>query len=1301
MTLITVSWLLCLLSLAKGTTINVYPTSSSCKYATKESTNSSLQNVLANMSSNCVLMLKPGCHLIDKCAPVLDKTNVSIVGDGVSESEVNITCTNGTGLVFLNVSRLSVQMLTILKCGLTGVSLNDTLNTIKDNMYVAEFNNVFKYPLSIHVGLLVVHSADVLLKRVRVQNMTGFGLLAINVIDSFTIESSKFAYNYNRTCFTLSSDSATTGGGAVIIFHDIADELSQSPAGSKVSITNTSFLYNSNCALGTQIVFYYTDLEGVSLSNKPYLIGGGGGLTVYFVNQNYRASLEMNKCFFQNNTAFYGGGMFLGMFVGTNSTITIEDSVFKENGFASSFDLYQRLIGQGLSMLKDIVFPVDPIPIAVGSTSIDIVNSSFIRNTADFGGAMALLSRYVTIGTDTLSDKIFISKCSFSQNSAYSSSTLHLFESKFSGVQPGIEIYFKDNTFFKNSVLQSPHFMLSGKSVDALNTVEGSAVRIILKGTNRFIMNMGGTPLYLESSVLIVDGEVCFTNNTGDAGGGMGISNSYVFLQQNSYVSFDQNQAYLQGGAIFYVVTNSLTSYDCFLFFDSFERECEDSGSCRDPSLMNITVSFTNNIAPTANVAYGTTLKSCPWVDYLIKQHGLNESLNPFRVLEEIKVFKFEPRLDNDSLSTPPARLTATVVGNDSEPLMPGQEVTVQVFSYDGFDQTVPDPISSVVLDNVTFGEQDSRLGNSSYWFVTRNKFFNVPVSVRSKTAVNGEKTVEIGIFSITSTAGSTFNVTIGDCYQGFEFPNDSSSMYKTCICSKGLQQFPSIKCFEENATIVVPIGHWLGQLSNGKWTLHACLFDYCQLGEAMIKNGNFDIQCNTDYGRTGILCGGCKEGMSAMFGTNECGHCTDLSLLLLIYFLVAGFLVVGKVGRLGITVSYGYINLLLFFVNIVAPFLTAMVFEENIYIFTPIVWYNLDLGFSACFYNGMTAIHRAYLNFVFPVYLYILLLLYTYLIRTCKYDYARWGVNASQVFATIILMTYTTLLQTCISGLSFVRLENDNSARWAIDPTVKYFGHEHAALGVISIAVLMFYLIPSTFMLLFPSLTLRTGLGRRFIPIYDAFWAPFRENRRFWVGFRLLLRIVPLVFVGFIPHPLNVLLLGIFTVVYTFIHICLKPFTGEVQNILDIYLNLSVLLLVIGALYTFFEIENTTDLNNARTHQTIYLILVMFLVYLAFVFVYIRHMYIKYKCLQNITEMLKKRIQQTVTFLKMKVFPRSRYKSNNGVVDDESKSTEFLGIHEQITAMNEYKHPMTNFTQLREPLLEDPNNDALYGGIQ
>ena len=91
------------------------------------------------------------------------------------------------------------------------------------------------------------------------------------------------------------------------------------------------------------------------------------------------------------------------------------------------------------------------------------------------------------------------------------------------------------------------------------------------------------------------------------------------------------------------------------------------------------------------------------------------------------------------------------------------------------------------------------------------------------------------------------------------------------------------------------------------------CPFDYCKRASdhLIFPLSNTDLQCENN--RSGILCGGCKSGLSLALGSSKCLQCTNLHQLLLLPFALAGIALVLLLLICKLTVAAGTINGLIF----------------------------------------------------------------------------------------------------------------------------------------------------------------------------------------------------------------------------------------------------------------------------------------------------------------------------------------------------------------------------------------------------
>ena len=133
------------------------------------------------------------------------------------------------------------------------------------------------------------------------------------------------------------------------------------------------------------------------------------------------------------------------------------------------------------------------------------------------------------------------------------------------------------------------------------------------------------------------------------------------------------------------------------------------------------------------------------------------------------------------------------------------------------------------------------------------------------------------------------------------------------------------------------------------------------------------------------------------------------------------------------------------------------------------VYWINLDFGIETCFFDGLTAYWKAWLQFLFPLYLWTTSGALILLARHSSRLAAMMGSNPVSVLSTLFLLSYTKLLRTCITIISYSLVVYPQSTKtvWSFDGSMEYLGAEHLPLFAVAVAVLVFLCAPYTLILL------------------------------------------------------------------------------------------------------------------------------------------------------------------------------------------------------------------------------------------
>ena len=376
------------------------------------------------------------------------------------------------------------------------------------------------------------------------------------------------------------------------------------------------------------------------------------------------------------------------------------------------------------------------------------------------------------------------------------------------------------------------------------------------------------------------------------------------------------------------------------------------------------------------------------------------------------------------------------------------------------------------------------------------------------------------------SNLSVSIKVDILDCPPGFSKDQDSGQ----CKCAPLLA--------ENNVTCKLSLEHFQFLRSGNSWFAYIndsqkecivgvnnCPFDYCNQSAVSFDISAPDRQCLGD--RTGFLCGRCHSGLSLMLGSNRCALCSNYYLFLLPMFAVVGILLVAILMFLNLTVSLGTVNGLLFYANMIKLNEALFFTGGSVPVVSQFIsWLNLDLGIEVCLLDGLDAYWKTWLQFAFPLYLFLLMTGIIvgshYSVRICRLC----GSHAVPALATLFLMSYTKILLTVTNALSMSRLTCGNSTLtvWSVDRNIAYGIGKHLPLVLFSCGVLVIGLAYPVLVLCAPLLEKyshkciphRWNPVPSLKPLLDAYGGPYKDRYRFWTGVTLLLRLIVTIIFSF-----------------------------------------------------------------------------------------------------------------------------------------------------------------------------------------
>ena len=1085
---------------------------------------------------------------------IIDVFNVTLTGASDHQSSV-IHCVSEFSVIAMNVQNLNISNLSFSGCG----------TSIPEGMIAGDRSSV---PRS--TTLFLAHVSNVSIVHTHMHNSKGTGVLAINAFDLILY----------RTSFVGNKPNC------VVIFEDKNNPLDK--------LHVTTYIADSQFAYGRSDSWYI-----------------GGGLSFTFFQTLYTVHVNIINVTLYNNVGTYGN--FLMIIKGScRYTMVRVEKVRSSNGL--------RHTKSGFTLID---------------TSDNSVSVHQRNHSLQSEYTVHVLESYFYASVDTIAIDI--------------SSAYHILRVKFTD----ITLYNKRNAGFGMFISNVDSMVLERINVTNITSpivvmdseitihnafiVENEGIHGVLTswksvvtflGENVFIRNYPHEEnepgaVYAYSSTLIFLGNVDFVDNKGYNGGALALyAGSEIVIGKYACLKFCGNHAKHLGGAVY---------VDNHMLFNLVTISCFYKLAGSFSSRMKWHVVFENNTA-----GYAGSALFGGWVDFCEI-----ESDNPERPVKPDFNSTFHVNGGESHLSVIASNPLRVCLCIDSKPecsitqynisAYPGTTIQIPAVAVGQRFGTVPSTVHSDIVHQLIDGIHP----NTKDWQHTQrvekyctNLTYTImsPSQVELTIIVKAEKldTPDRGI--LRAAAERNFedklsvidpdfyfsNLLIGietlQCPLGFEYQNTSM----ICTCDSKLVKYGIKNCSIDAQTIWRKNSFWIATAegSGGVIVHEHCPFDYCKPDSFDLDLEYPDEQCA--FHRSGILCGACQYNLSHVFGTSTCSECSSLWALLWVPVIaLAGIVLVVLLIVLNLTVSVGTINGLIFYANIVranhATFFPAN--TTNSFLSWFIAWINLDLGIETCFYNGLDAYVKTWLQFIFPLYIWFLVI--TIIVLSHYYTLAARlsGRNAVQVLATLLLLSYTRLLRIIITVVQSTELHFPyNSVRkvWLYDGNVDYLKGKHIPLFVGALLLLLISL-PYTLILIFIQYLQHRSSHRvlfwvqKLKPLFDAYTGPYKDRHRYWTGILLLVRILLILIFALNTRgspDINVLAISL-TVLSLFMHAILA---GNVYktwhlNVIEysFFLNLGVL-----ASATFYAMV-TRQGQLAVTYTSVGIAFALFIIIVVF----------------------------------------------------------------------------------------------------
>ena len=1040
------------------------------------STNSSL-----NQGRNITIHFLPGVHTPRVEGRILienenwNTTNLTatLTGEQSGGTEAVLQCgltSAKIAFVFNQVFWLVLRSVKIINCGFrTGVYLNSNLPTTE---FLSHLNSKIASVAIVNVGQI---QNSVKIDSVMISNSSGFGALIVQYCDSHLHNgcvASKLVANITNSiiCYSNAHQPGEEFGGNLRILAEtkemyvITHNLTISYGCMGLATLPTSDRRNCGVDINAtgdflSFTFHSSRFVGNEANN-------GGGLYIEYEILNYLKGYKYNTLNSLNGQSYEAIKI-------SNCTFLNNIAFLKGGGiFFRAYDTYEFL-------------------------SVSMRSTLFNGNTAEEEGGALALDLLTNIGGWVKDGSIFfINECLFVKNTAEKGAAISVIHAA---------IY-----FFSARITLSQ--CLFTNNAEYAHSEHGSVIRlhnseILLDNVKITDNNCRG--LYLAESTVTINQTVIISNNhaVGASGGGIlmdcGYSDhdSQLRFNQGSHLSIKNNRADKKGGGIY--INSTCIGYH------SFNKYIDCLYYTIVSNITQPVIIMANNTAIVAGNSIfmeGYYFIRCPYMTFW-------------------KIFKIVERNSSIAISSPPQK--ACICSSDyftkeldckttnNITIFRGQTLNVSVMCVGLLDYPSSCVFQAEAITSGTEIALATKVVNAhciNFSYVIRIRSVEIKsYSLRLFSDMGNKEQINISNSVVIQT-------NINDCPFGLKTVLRDGNL--VCICSDHLHR-EKIVCNIDELTLYKTAPMWVGNYS-GDITVHRnCPFGYCKTNFTAVNIFNQQDQC--DWNRSGVLCGACRPGLSLVLGTSQCKQCSNLYLLLLIPFALAGVILVLLLLKCNLTVSMGTINGLIFYANIVQATTTAFFPTGSNNTFTHILsvfiaWLNLDLGIETCFAEGLNTYYRTWLQFVFPVYIWSLV---GVIIMVSRYSIkvSRWtGSNTVSVLATLFLLSYAKLLRVTFDVFTSTSLTDANGTTtlvWLLDGDYVFLQWPHSLLFTAALVTLLGHIVPFTALLLMSPTLQRYSHHKplrwvnRMKPLLDAYQGPYKNNVRYWTGLLLLVRLI------------------------------------------------------------------------------------------------------------------------------------------------------------------------------------------------
>jgi len=1173
-----------------------------------------------NTNGNCLDAFSCDCFATDQSIDVqlsskiyeISSPTICVLSDypsititGAPDGGTILKCSDSLNIVFNNSQSVTISNITLLNCG---GRINEVINST-----LTRATSKFYFGKGTTYALMFLYSTNISLNNVTMMDSPGYSVIALNALG--IVEVTDLIVDDSTSSIDIDS-----GSGVAFLYVD------QTTDNSTLKIHDCVF-YNNTAIIPKDI--YETFLRQMNLghTNDNITVLGAASVTIYYLHSNYYVDAIISDVDFINNNGTFSGSVAVIQTHNTKSRTQFNNCIFNNSKGVRDFSNSDIIRIGGIYFIN---YQLDYTNLRDNKGEefevLTVSKCSFKNLEGKLGGAFHIEKNAL----DAVHVVVKIEHCYFSNNLADTGSALYAKDRATKlPYKPSLG---GSLTIRLINCSAEGNGLPSGSSIQGATSnfitgvfyVFNCLVTLQCAEQCKFINNKPSV-FYAYTSALTMSGNILFLNNKARFGGAIKLTDTVVYINVHSSIFFKGNNVTENGGAIEAEVplTNIQSQDYCpFQFVGlSPDNPITDNdiitGNFMSRTNINMTldgnyagviidndqndqieiaITFNERIESIySNVFYvcswfpGTSVQTTIGPDTAEREDGTRLAVyhetfnykNPSSTQEHVNILAILPCICNDNHNYNDhvsSCLNGQIIDMSQQvKVIPGRKFTLNVISIDtvGSVGYSTELISRAYINSnasdETLGLDDTQLQRA---FSVNNQSECIEVDFTVYARSKETMTNKIGILSLSVAVPRVINVSFSfeECPTGFEIRKIESSINFACLCKNFVENLKDFNCNATSGEITRLDTHaWLGLVHGDIQYLKLCSPTLCNNDPTVDLNEDGSLCANNHKGRG---CGACKDSFGRVFGSDSCKQCSNYWLFTILLYGLLGVILVMIIFAIKFTVTIGLINGLIFFCNMMS-INEQLFFNDKINHFSFLRFFisifNLDLGFEICFYNEMSQVGKTGLQFVFPVYLWPLIIVIVYLSRYSHQFQGRVSHLAVPGFATLILLSYAKLLRTAISVFSFADIDSVNSITlrvWRPDPSVLYWHDGHAALFIIATLFLLF-IFPFAISFTYPRILHYKKFSYLF-PLFDCFVAPYKAKYRYWFGVRAAILIYLALMETIIFDDEEALLLSNLVVVGTFtiIQAYIRPFKETIVNCSDLAFTAIFLLLSSTVLY-------------------------------------------------------------------------------------------------------------------------------------